>query len=45
MTSSSIIAALEGLEEKDFIEKVNDQYQIINPVVRHYVLSGAKQNN
>lgn len=42
MTSSSIITALEGLEEKDIIEKENDQYQIINPVVRHYVLKGSK---
>lgn len=42
MTSSSIIGALGGLEEKDVIEKDNDQYQIINPIVRHYVLSGGQ---
>lgn len=38
MTSSSILAALEGLEEKDVIEKEEDQYQIINPVVKFYAL-------
>lgn len=38
MTSSSIIAAIEGLEEKDMIEKVAGQYQIINPVVRFYAV-------
>ncbi|HVV68499.1 MAG TPA: hypothetical protein VHE99_05640 [Gammaproteobacteria bacterium] len=38
MSSSSIITALEGLEEKDVIERVDDQYQIINPVVKFYVL-------
>jgi len=38
MTSSSIITALEGLEEKDMIEKAGGQYQIINPVVRFYAL-------
>lgn len=42
MTSSSIITALEGLEEKDIIEKEKDQYQIINPIVRYYVLKGAR---
>lgn len=36
MTSSSIITALEGLEEKDMIEKVEEKYQIINPIVRFY---------
>jgi uncharacterized protein len=36
MTSSSIIAALEGLEEKDMIEKEEVKYQIINPVVKYY---------
>ena len=36
MTSSSIITALEGLEEKDIIEKIDEQYQIINPVVKFY---------
>lgn len=38
MSSSSIITALEGLEEKDVIERVDDEYQIINPVVKFYVL-------
>jgi hypothetical protein len=42
MTSSSIITALEGLEEKDMIEKTGQQYQIINPVVKHYVLTSGK---
>jgi uncharacterized protein len=42
MTSSSIITALEGLEEKDMIEKEEDQYQIINPVVKYYILRGSK---
>jgi hypothetical protein len=42
MTSSSIMTALEGLEEKDVIEKENNQYKIISPVVRHYVLYGSK---
>lgn len=41
MTSSSIMTALEGLEEKDTIEKQNDIYQIINPVVKHYILKGS----
>lgn len=41
MTSSSVIAALEGLEEKDVIEKEENQYQIINPVVRYYILRGG----
>jgi len=39
MTSSSILAALEGLEEKDVIEKENSSYQIINPIVKFYVLN------
>jgi hypothetical protein len=38
MTSSSVITALEGLEEKDVIEKEDEQYQIINPVIRYYVI-------
>ncbi len=41
MTSSSIITALEGLEEKDMIEKENNQYRIVNPVIKHYILKGA----
>lgn len=44
MTSSSIITALEGLEEKDVIEKIGQQYQIINPVVKHYVLSSVRSD-
>lgn len=40
MVSSSVMVALEGLEEKDIIEKKDDQYQIINPIVRFYVLKG-----
>lgn len=38
MTSSSIITAIEGLEEKDMIEKIDNQYQIINPIVRFYAI-------
>ena len=38
ITSSSIVAALEGLEEKDIIEKEDNRYQIINPIVKFYVL-------
>ena len=41
MTSSSIIAAIEGLEEKDMIEKIDNQYQIINPVVRFYTVKNS----
>lgn len=41
MTSSSIVAAIEGLEEKDMIEKENDQYQVINPVVRFYAVKNS----
>lgn len=40
MPSSSILASIEGLEEKDMIEKDNIN-QIINPVVKHYVLLHA----
>ncbi len=40
MTGSSIARALEGLEEKDIIEKVETGYQIINPVIKFYVLKG-----
>lgn len=39
MTSSSVMTALEGLEEKDAIEKANEQYRIINPVVKYYILN------
>ncbi len=39
MQSSSILAGLEGLEEKDVIERGEDnQCEIINPVVKYYVL-------
>ena len=41
MTSSSILTALEGLEEKDIIEKEEDKYQIISPVVKFYVLASS----
>jgi AAA+ ATPase superfamily predicted ATPase len=41
MTSSSIVTALDGLEEKDIIEKEDDQYQVINPIVRFYALKGS----
>ncbi len=37
MAGSSILAALDGLEEKDMIAKEEAHYQIINPVVRYYV--------
>lgn len=47
MTSSSIVTALEGLEEKDIIEREEGQYQIINPIVRNYILKSYKagENN
>ncbi len=38
MSSSSVMAALEGLEEKDVIEKEDAQYQIISPVVKFYAI-------
>lgn len=38
MTSSSVISALDGLEEKDVIEKNSGSYYIINPVVKAYAL-------
>lgn len=38
MAGSSILAALEALEEKDVIEKIDHQYQIINPIVKYYAL-------
>ncbi len=38
MSSSSIITAIEGLEEKDIIEKQGNKYQVINPVLKHFVL-------
>lgn len=41
MTSSSIMTALEGLEEKDVIEKEEDQYLIINPVVKFYAIKNS----
>ena len=44
MPSSSILAAIESLEEKDLIEKVGDHYQIINPIVRFYVLNVKKNS-
>lgn len=37
MPSSSILAALEALEEKDVIEKDHNRYQIINPVIKFFV--------
>jgi len=41
MTGSSVMTALEGLEEKDVIERRNDKYQIINPIVKYYVLKSS----
>ena len=38
MTSSTVITAINGLEEKDVIEKIHGKYQIINPVVKYYAL-------
>ncbi len=38
MTSSSVIAALAGLQEKDAIEKEAGSWQIINPIMKHYAL-------
>lgn len=41
MTGSSVMTALEALEEKDVIERDEEKYQIINPVVKYYVLKGS----
>lgn len=38
MASSSIMTAIKALEEKDIIEKIDSYYQIINPVIKYYVL-------
>jgi len=38
MTSSSIMTALAGLTEKDVIEKEDEHYQIISPIVKFYAL-------
>lgn len=43
MTSSSIIAAIEGLEEKDVIEKLDDKYHVINPILKHFVLKSSTE--
>lgn len=40
MASSSIVAALEALQEKDIIEKIDQQYSIINPIVKFYAAKG-----
>ena len=42
MPSSSIMAALEGLEEKDIIEKEGKVFKIINPIIKFYVLKSVK---
>ncbi len=44
MTSSSIVRALDGLDEKDIIEKLERGYRIINPVLKFYVLQGKRVN-
>lgn len=44
MNSSSIIAAIEGLEEKDIIEKQDKKYQVINPVLKHFVLKSSTES-
>ena len=36
MTSSSIMSAVTGLEEKDVIDIENSHYHIINPIVKSY---------
>jgi DNA-binding PadR family transcriptional regulator len=41
MTGSSVMTALDGLEEKDVIERDGEKYQIINPVVKYYALKGS----
>ncbi|MFO1259156.1 MAG: hypothetical protein U1E78_12205 [Gammaproteobacteria bacterium] len=43
MSSSSIMTAIEGLEEKDIIEKQGGKYQIINPVLKHFVLKSTPE--
>lgn len=45
MSGSSIMAALDGLDEKDVIEKNGDQYQIISPVIKYYVLKNSNSYN
>ncbi len=37
MTGNSVMTALGELEEKDVIERHEDEFQIITPVVRYYV--------
>jgi hypothetical protein len=37
MSPSSISAALRGLEDKDVIDRKNQQYKIINPVLKAYI--------
>jgi AAA+ ATPase superfamily predicted ATPase len=41
MSSSSVFTALEGLDEKDIIERLGNRYKIINPIVKHFVLKGS----
>lgn len=41
MSSSSIFAALDALDEKDIIEKESGRYQIINPIIKYYVLKNG----
>ncbi len=34
MSPSSISTALQGLEEKDITEQINEHYRIINPIIK-----------
>jgi AAA+ ATPase superfamily predicted ATPase len=42
MTSSSIFTALTALDEKDIIEKEDESYRIVSPIVQYYVLKNDK---
>ncbi len=44
MNSSSVMTALDGLEEKDVIERGDEKYQIINPVIKYYAEKGTRSH-
>ena len=43
MTSSSIMSALDGLMEKDILEQQETEYQIMNPIIKYYVISAISR--
>lgn len=43
MTGSSVTTALDGLDEKDVIDRSGEGYLIINPIVKYYVLQSIKK--